>query len=38
MRILLDCEARFIDNDELAWIISVSTSNFFYLHARAQLA
>ena len=38
MRILLDCEARFIDNDELAWIISVSTINFFYLHARAQLA
>ena len=38
MRILLDCEARFIDNDELAWIISVSSINFFYLDAGAQLA
>ena len=38
MRILLDCEASFIDNDELAWIISLSTIDFFYLDAGAQIA
>ena len=38
MRVLLDCEAHFVDDDDLAWKISAGTIDLFDLDAGAQLA